>query len=532
MTVDAEAERVPTTTQRTPRSGARAVAAFFGEDSERAFAARFALLAAAAVLVPWAVSLADLSGPLRYLVPFSGAALIVLTYLRRSAEALLTVGVLVAFYDSIDLHVDSFKQIDEMAVGLLFLIAFARVARAWREWSYWPRDGAILGAVALGVISSLVYAVPITTWAPAILLITKGVAFLYAAMWTRFRAFELSAGTKVVLAVGLVVMVLGVIELFNPIGFQQFFGLNEYYRHRGENVVVKSLFVHPALFGWFTALVALFLYARYTVSRGRLWLALALFMSIGPFLSARRRAILALGAGILAAFVESTRRERRPRLLLRQWWPVGAGMLVLIIIFLPSLVGLVGLTGRYLPPAPTPPPPLPGETPAPVIGGYGENPQARIALYGGSLQVARDYFPLGAGLGRYGSWMSRVDFSPLYSKYHLTRIRGLRPSNSQYVTDTFWPQILGELGVFGLLLYIGFMATLGLMLWREAGRFDGPLLQIFRLGTGMVFAQAIIESFASSMFHSPPRVYLLYLALGVVASIAWRRERSSEPAFS
>jgi hypothetical protein len=44
-----------------------------------------------------------------------------------------------------------------------------------------------------------------------------------------------------------------------------------------------------------------------------------------------------------------------------------------------------------------------------------------------------------------------------------------------------------------------------------------------------VFAQAIVESLASSMFHSPPRVYLLYLAFGVVLSLAWR-SRTDEPA--
>jgi hypothetical protein len=42
--------------------------------------------------------------------------------------------------------------------------------------------------------------------------------------------------------------------------------------------------------------------------------------------------------------------------------------------------------------------------------------------------------------------------------------------------------------------------------------------------------QALIESLASPMFHSPPRVYLLYLAVGVVMSLAWRRRAEPDPA--
>jgi hypothetical protein len=116
----------------------------------------------------------------------------------------------------------------------------------------------------------------------------------------------------------------------------------------------------------------------------------------------------------------------------------------------------------------------------------------------------------------------------------MSDIRGLSPDNPQFVTDTFWPQILGELGAAGLVAYVVFIASLGVMLWREAGRAEGATLRLLTLGAGMVFAQAIVESLASAMFHSPPRVYLLYLTIAVVASLAWRRgaEPRGEPAGS
>ena len=83
------------------------------------------------------------------------------------------------------------------------------------------------------------------------------------------------------------------------------------------------------------------------------------------------------------------------------------------------------------------------------------------------------------------------------------------------------------MGVIGLIAYLGFMATLGWMLWFEVRREDGLVLRTFRLAAGMVFAQAILESAASSMFYSPPRVYLVYLVVGIVASVAWRRRAST-----
>jgi hypothetical protein len=322
------------------------------------------------------------------------------------------------------------------------------------------------------------------------------------------------------LAIGLAVMVLGLIEFLNPQAFQTFFGLPEYIKSRGEGAVVKSLFSHPALFGFFTTSVALMVYAQYTVTRQWRWLGLGLFMSLGPFFSARRRAIIALLGGLAVGFAESLRRERNPRALARTWVPVLAGLVVIGAIFISGLANLYAsaienYAGRTVTGVVTPS----GDR----IIGESENPQARLALYTGSLWVAEDHFPFGGGLGRYGTWMSRDPYSPLYHRYGLDTVPGLKERRPSAATDTFWPAILGESGVFGLAAYVGFLGTIVLMLWREAGRRDDALLSVLRIGAGMIFAQAIVESLASSMFHSPPRVYVFYLVIGAVAAIAWRR---------
>lgn len=508
------------------------------EQSERGFVLRFALLTALLLVVPWAVSLGHPTGILRYLVPASGALMIAAVYFRWPLESLLGLAMYVAFYDSIALHIQGIKQIDEISVALILPIAFGRIWRAWRAWVWWPRDLLLAVALLMGVISSLVAHVPLGTWLPALALASKAIAFFYVVLWSRFVSREIAAAMRVTVVIGVVVMALGLVEMFVPATFQSVFGLSAYIRFRNEGLVVKSLFAHPGLFGYFTALTALIAYANYLTSKRWRWLAAGLFISLGPFLSARRRAILALGGGLFAAFVESRRWIGDARTWLRSWVPVAAGVAVLVVVFMSGLSeGFGKAFTRYgLESGITIPgtQPLPGDT---------DNPQARVALYTNSVEIGRDYFPLGAGLGRYGSWMSREHYSPLYTEYGLSELRGLAPARpattvirqdgtvttrparvaAPSATDTFWPAILGEMGIIGLVAYIGFFASLGYMLWREALERDDPVLHTFRLAAGMIFAQAILESVASSMFYSPPRVYLFYVVVGIVASLAWRR---------
>ena len=506
--------------------------ALFSEETTRGFAIRFILLAALLLLVPWAVSLAELSGMLRFLVPLSGAVILVVAYTRWPMEALYTLAIYVAFYDSIGIHIPNIKQIDELSVALILPIALMRSWRLWRTWIWWPRDLLIAAAIGVGIVSSLVANVPTQVWLPALALAVKALIFFYVVLWSRFETWSLAAAARVTVVLGVVVVALGLVEMLFRAEFQGAFGLNEYRRFRGEVLVVKSLFAHPALFGFFSTFAAIFGFALYITTRRRIWLAAALFVSLGTFLSARRRAILALAGSLIAGLVASRRWLSGWRDGLRVWLPVAAGLLLLVAVFQSGMSeSFARGWGRYI----DEPILQPGEV---LLPGETENTQARIALYKTSALVGRDYFPLGAGLGRYGSWLSREQYSPLYAAYGLDDIRGLSPERpaegnrrarvaAPSATDTFWPAILGEMGVFGLIAYLGFMATLGWMLWFEVRREDGLVLRTFRLAAGMVFAQAILESAASSMFYSPPRVYLVYLVVGIVASVAWRRRAST-----
>jgi len=505
--------------------------ALFSEETTRGFVVRFVLLVALLLLVPWAVSLAELSGMLRFVVPLSGAIILLVAYTRWPMEALYTLAVYVAFYDSIGFHIPNIKQIDELSVALILPIALMRSWRLWRTWIWWPRDLLIGSAIGLGIVSSLVAGVPTQVWLPALALAVKALVFFYVVLWSRFETWSIAAATRVTVVLGIVVVALGLVEMFFRPEFQSALGLNEYRRFRGEGLVIKSLFAHPALFGFFSTFAAIFGFALYITTRRPIWLAAALFISLGTFLSARRRAILALAGSLIAGLVATRRWLSGWRDGLRLWLPVAAGMLLLVAVFQSGMSDYFARAWTVYVDGPIV---LPGEE----VPGETENTQARVALYETSVLVGRDSFPLGSGLGRYGSWLSREHYSPLYHDYHLDDVRGLRPAQpavgerrakvaAPSATDTFWPAILGEMGVIGLIAYLGFMATLGWMLWFEVRREDGLALRTFRLAAGMVFAQAILESAASSMFYSPPRVYLVYLVVGIVASVAWRRRAST-----
>jgi hypothetical protein len=492
-------------------------------ETERGFVLRFAVLAVLLLVVPGLVNLvAGNQGPIRFAPAATAAAITIVSFIWWRREALLAFALFVLFYDTLALYMGSqVKRFDEMTVPGLVLIAAWSALPDWRRWLWWPREAALLLAVLAGIASSLVARVPLEIWGIQLALMVKAIAIFYVAMWIAARTFQIVAGMKIVLAIGAMILVLGMVELINPPVFQETLGLDPFVHARGPLFAVKSLFFHPVLFSWFTAFVALYAYAWYLVTRRRLALIVAALFSLGPFLGQRRRAIGALIVGLLAAFAEfMIRRHAGWRSVLRQFAPVAATMTLILMIFIPMLSNLLDSTIQNYIVEPTP---VAGETPREGIDAGEAPPQVRIALYRGSMEIALDDFPFGGGLGRWGSWMSRVHYSPLYYEYQkASTIHGLKPKNPVNATDTFWPQIVGELGVIGTVGYVGFLVCLALGLWRAAARHRTGILRIFTLGTGMILAQAVVESFASPMFHSPPRAYLVFMVIGFATALLLR----------
>ena len=133
---------------------------------------------------------------------------------------------------------------------------------------------------------------------------------------------------RVVLSVGAVVLALAFIESFDPAAFQRVLGIPEWVRPRGQLVSVKSIFLHPAIFSSFGALIAIYAYAGYVEYR-RIWmLVLGTFATLNVFMAARRRAIAAAVLGLAVAFAWAWNRAHSWRPLVRPWLPVAISGLV------------------------------------------------------------------------------------------------------------------------------------------------------------------------------------------------------------
>ena len=442
----------------------------------------------------------------------------------RPIPALVVFALTMVFVDTLQLYAGSrMNLLDELTVpGLVLVTLITRRAQILPRLQPW-REGAVVSLLVLAIVSSLINDVPLDIWLRGLVLVGKGIAFFYVVLMQDVTEIDLRPAARVVLGAGVVALGFGFVELFVP-GFFVAIGI-EPGESRAGLPSVKGLFVHPLVFAWFSTFLALFLFAFYAVFRRWWQLLLGAAFSLGMILAARRRAMLALGAGLAGGIVWELARRSPLRGVLRGWGPSVATVVLLFIVFLPSLSGLYAMTlARYV------------ETPEVIDDGdflpdgaeLRQLSQARVALYWGSIEITKDHFPFGVGLGRYGSWMSRVEYSPVYAEYDLDDIRGLTRQNSKFATDTFWPQVLGEVGALGVAAYVVFLASIAIAIWKVS-RVDWltPWLRAFCLGAGMVMVQTLVESLASSMFNSPPRVYLAMGTFGaVLALVATYRARA------
>lgn len=107
----------------------------------------------------------------------------------------------------------------------------------------------------------------------------------------------------------------------------------------------------------------------------------------------------------------------------------------------------------------------------------------RTAAYIGSVQLAADHFPFGTGAATFMSKGARdLAYSPFYFQTGIAYLYGGGPDDPQYIMDSFWPKIIGQSGLLGLVGYLG--ATIAMIVWS--------LRRYFALRSGRTFAAAML----------------------------------------
>jgi hypothetical protein len=460
--------------------------------------------------------------------PLLAAWVIALAYIWRPAPA-LTAWLVLALFVNTWAHYQgaAILHLDEALLPMLLLLALVRYRGLERGIRIGFKEVALAAFILAGLAGGLLGAVPPYVYSAALILLLKGIAAFYIACWTTLRLEDVEAAGLVILGVAAITLVLSLVEVLDPVAFRDALGLPPSEGQRGAIPVVTSLFLQPGLFGWFTAFAGLILYAYFIVFRRWWMLAGALTLSVGTIISGRRRPLIGIVAALLVALGWQVRHLPSRRAALRAGLPLVLSAILIVGISVPFFGAFYASTiESYLPDSEVVQELVLGDHE--LTRAQSRTIQPRIALYAASLAIAREHFPLGVGFGRFGSHISRVFYSPAYEEYGLSQVVGLRQRRPNAVTDTFWPMLLGEAGVIGILGYGAFVGAIVFGSWRRGHAAPSPSERALHLAVLMTLVLALVESTVAPTFIAPPVAYFVFLAAG--ASVAVRASAIADDA--
>lgn len=397
----------------------------------------------------------------------------------------------------------SFRHLDELLISIFFIITVFRGLSRKQQFFKTHIEIPLLGFILVAIIGSLIAKVPPGIAAIQLFLYLKGFLLLFIMLNLPVDRRVVRRYAVFFIGAGFVVLGLGMVDLIAPEWFRSATGNDPFIEIRYGIPSVKSIFVHPGTFGWFAALLSLYSFGFYMVYGHRRYLWLGLIFSGGSFLSMRRRNLIGIGLGLTVGLWQQSLAKK-----IRYGLVLGVLGGFFFILAWPKIKALYqNMAQLYVVP---------------------DNPmeEARNALYITSVSLMKEYFPWGAGLGRFGSWMSQVNYSPIYRKYGLSGVYGLTRKSPKYMTDTFWPAVLGETGFLGMLFFFWILARLGWLLYSRSKRTSDLFIRAFTLGTLMVLAESVIESTAWAVYTSPPIVYFIFGSVGLALGLSRFMDKS------
>lgn len=132
---------------------------------------------------------------------------------------------------------------------------------------------------------------------------------------------------------------------------------------------------------------------------------------------------------------------------------------------------------------------------------------ARPETYKTSVKIMFDYIPFGSGFGTFACAAAAKEYSPLYYKYNLSTIWGLRPENPMFLADAFYPIYIAQFGIFGVILFFIF--------WKRRVKETNKINNIiyYRMALMCILALAIEQTADSSYVSGKGMGYFMILAL-------------------
>lgn len=254
-------------------------------------------------------------------------------------------------------------------------------------------------------------------------------------------------------------------------------------------VAVTSLFYHAGRYGWFMLFMSIFHYSRYINFKEKSDFNKMVIYGLFSILSWRTKVIMSLAIIFLFELIR-TRKISFKKIALT---------ITVLILFYVCFGSIINETYKLY-----------------FTDEYGVS--ARQALKDASYKIAKDYYPLGVGFGKYGSWYARVYYSEYYYKYNLNHIYGLTPSDPGFATDVFWPSILGETGIIGITLYVYILFILFKKMIKFYNKTKDKQVKTYVLFSSLSLIQSLCESLGEPSFNSPPQNIFLGLFIGISLS--------------
>ncbi len=392
------------------------------------------------------------------------------------------------------------NYMDELFVLALFMIALCRSRGQIPDFAGRLMAGALL-FMLVGIGSCVLFSqYSLGTLMAASLLAVKFFLLLSAVIIYRPDEKLIKLFVSAIKFAGIILLATGIINFCFPAIWVRLLPFT-WIDWRMGLPSVMGLFIHPGQYGWFMLFAALLYYGEFKVYRRQKSLLISVLFIFAAILSLKAKVIVGVGAILWAdTFLLDGKKISRKKLG----------------FFLMALSGGILLFGGYL-----------LEAFSKYIIGTTSEVSARYVLLNRSLQILADYFPLGVGFGKFGSWYARINYSEYYYKYNCTTTYGLFPEDPRFATDTFWPAILGETGFIGTFIYLLILYCIIKKLMASIHHIGKSHFQRLMAVCGFyIIVQALVESTGEPIFNSAPQNILIGLFVGFGLSVNLRLKAS------
>jgi hypothetical protein len=390
---------------------------------------------------------------------------------------------------------------DELLIAASLLVCLGPRLLRGQEVRTFPGLGWFLVFVALGLLSALAVDAPLVVLGSGASLAAKGILLAVAVaqlQWTTSDLRHLARGGAVLL---FFILACALVNLAIPQTWQLALGNIDTVSYRSAIPSLIGPFVEPGTLGIIAALGFLAVVAwNAAMGSTRMTWVLAAGMALVAVCSFRRKTWL----GMIGSYIWLSSRAGRPAVFVTAVLTVAG----IVVVFASTVINaVVSLVATY--------------------GYQAEGTAARTVMTRDSFFVALEHFPLGAGFGRFGSETAAVYYSPEYLARGYQYIWGLSAAtgNDHFLTDTMWPAILGETGLFGCLAFVLALATIFRRL-RHLSRSQVSIIRWVGL-TGIAWiVQYLLESTGNPVFVSPPSYVPFFLLAGLLGSLDGTPPRS------